>query len=110
MDSTKIEQLEQNLSSFDSKERRAALVQLQNLPSFNNKEQQNVNMHFHSFNSYNAEFWSPVRIAWESKKNALFASGIIDFDVLSGLEEFFEAMNSKTSRKNPATRRLRNIL
>ena len=91
MDSTKIEQLEQNLSSFDSKERRAALVQLQNLQSFNNKEQQNVNMHFHSFNSYNAEFWSPIQIGWEAKKNALYASGIIDFDVLSGLEEFFEA-------------------
>jgi hypothetical protein len=91
MDSTKIEQLEQNLSSFDSKERRAALVQLQNLQSFNNKEQQNVNMHFHSFNSYNAEFWSPTQIAWETKKNALYAAGIIDFDVLAGLEEYFEA-------------------
>jgi len=83
--------LEQVLSSFDPKERRAALIQLQNQLSFNNDEQQNVNMHFHSFNSYNAEFWSPTQIAWEAKKNALYAAGIIDFDVLSGLEEYFEA-------------------
>jgi hypothetical protein len=91
MDTTKIDQLEQNLSSFKIKERMAALTQLQDLLALNKKEQQNVNMHFHSFNSYNAEFWSPVRIAWEAKKNALYASGIIDFDVLSGLEEFFDA-------------------
>ena len=52
-------------------------------------EHENVNLHFHSFYSYNAEYWSPTRIAWESKKKALYASGIIDFDVLSGLEEFF---------------------
>lgn len=90
MSSKKINQLEQNLNSFDSKERRTALIKLQSQLNFNIKEQQNVNMHFHSFNSYNAEFWSPTRIAWESKKNALYATGIIDFDVLSGLEEFFE--------------------
>lgn len=91
MNKEKINLLEQNLSSFDSKERRNALVQLRNMVKFHDEEQQNVNMHFHSFNSYNAEFWSPVRIAWEAKKNALYASGIIDFDVLSGLEEFFDA-------------------
>jgi len=91
MDITKIDSLEQNLSSFKSKERMAALTQLQKLGSLNKEEQQNVNMHFHSFNSFNAEYWSPLRIAWEAKKNALYAAGIIDFDVLSGLEEFFEA-------------------
>jgi hypothetical protein len=90
MDATKNDQLEQELSSFNYKERMAALTQLLNLVKINYEEQHNVNLHFHSFNSYNAEYWSPVRIAWESKKNALYATGIIDFDVLSGLEEFFE--------------------
>lgn len=90
MSKERINQLEKNLSSFKTKERMAALTQVKKLLSLNKKEQQNVNMHFHSFNSYNAQFWSPVRIAWEAKKNALYASGIIDFDVLSGLEEFFE--------------------
>ncbi len=91
MSKEKNSKLVRNLSSFDPEERRAALVQLQNQQSFNKEEQQNVNMHFHSFYSYNAEYWSPARIAWESKKNALYATGIIDFDVLSGLEEFFDA-------------------
>jgi hypothetical protein len=91
MNKEKINQLVQNLSSFDSNERRAALIQLHNQLSFNGEELQNVNMHFHSFNSYNAEFWSPTQIAWEAKKNALYAAGIIDFDVLAGLEEYFEA-------------------
>ncbi len=91
MDATKIDKLELNLNSFDYKERMDALSQLRNLLTLNMEEQQNVNMHFHSFHSYNAEFWSPVRIASEAKKNALYAAGIIDFDVLSGLEEFFEA-------------------
>jgi len=81
----------QKLNSFNYTERMAALTQLQNLVRFKKEEQQNVNLHFHSFYSYNAEFWSPARIAWEAGKNALYASGIIDFDVLSGLAEFFEA-------------------
>lgn len=91
MDRAKINQLEQSLNSFNPKERMEALTQLQHLSPLNTEEQQNVNMHFHSFNSFNAEYWSPLRIAWEAKKNALYAAGIIDFDVLSGLEEYFEA-------------------
>jgi len=51
----------------------------------------NVNMHFHSFFSYNAEDYSPSRIAFEAKRSALYAAGLCDFDVLDGLEEFFYA-------------------
>ncbi len=51
----------------------------------------NVNMHVHSFFSYNAKGWSPSRIAWESRKAGLYAAGLCDFDVLDGLEEFLEA-------------------
>jgi hypothetical protein len=91
MDTTGTEQVVQNLSSFKYEKRMAALSRLQKLATNNQEELQNVNMHFHSFYSYNAEFWSPVRIAWEAKQRALYASGIIDFDVLSGLEEFFKA-------------------
>jgi len=91
MDTTDTEQLVQNLSAFKYEERMTALSRLQKLAINNQEELQNVNMHFHSFYSYNAEFWSPVRIAWEAKQRALYASGIIDFDVLSGLEEFFKA-------------------
>jgi len=51
----------------------------------------NVNMHFHSFFSYNAEGYSPSRIAWESRNAGLYAAGLCDFDVLDGLEEFLDA-------------------
>jgi len=91
MDTSKINELELKLSSFKPQERMNALTELLNLAKFNTEEQQNVNMHFHSFNSYNAENWSPLRIAWEAKKKGLYAAGIIDFDVLSGLEEYFIA-------------------
>jgi len=99
-DTTETEQVVQNLSSFNYEKRVAALTRLQNLKTNHKEELQNVNMHFHSFYSYNAEFWSPVRIAWESKQRALYASGIIDFDVLSGLEEFFKAGEILALRTN----------
>ncbi len=50
-----------------------------------------INMHMHSFFSYNAYGWSPSRIAWEARKAGLQAAGLCDFDVLDGLEEFIQA-------------------
>ncbi|MGB9619996.1 MAG: hypothetical protein ACPL7K_06265, partial [Armatimonadota bacterium] len=50
-----------------------------------------VNLHFHTFFSFNAYGWSPSRIAWESRKYGLLAAGIVDFDVLDGMEEFLAA-------------------
>lgn len=50
-----------------------------------------VNMHCHSFFSYNADGWSPSRIAWESRKRGLLAAALCDFDVLDGLDEFLAA-------------------
>ena len=91
MDKRTVENLEKNLNSFRLNERFEALEKLKRSAPVEKKEQQNINLHFHSFYSYNAEFWSPARIAWEAKKNGLYAAGIIDFDVLSGLSEFFRA-------------------
>ncbi len=51
----------------------------------------NVNMHLHSHFSFNAENWSPTRIAEECAAGGLDAAGLIDFDVLDGLDEFFNA-------------------
>ena len=51
----------------------------------------NVNMHMHSFFSFNAEDWSPSRMAWECRKHGLYASGLCDFDVLDGVTEFLNA-------------------
>jgi hypothetical protein len=51
----------------------------------------NVNMHMHSFFSYNADGWSPSHLAWAARSAGLYAAGLCDFDVLDGQEEFLEA-------------------
>ena len=83
--------IEEQLSSFDPVERREALQQLAGSGQACAPEGMNVNMHFHSFFSYNAEGWSPARIAWEAHKAGLHAAGLCDFDVIDGLEEFLQA-------------------
>jgi hypothetical protein len=85
-------QLEQQLNDFSPRARADALGRLvaghaDLLPA----EGSNINMHFHSFFSYNAKGFSPSRIAWEARKAGLYAAGLCDFDVLDGLEEFFGA-------------------
>lgn len=83
---------EQRLCSFDPRERAVALAELARSGVASDRSQNgNVNMHMHSFFSYNAEGWSPTRIAWECAKRGLDAAGLIDFDVLDGLPEFFAA-------------------
>lgn len=78
------------LSSFSAAERRAALEKLAATTQFP-KENDFVNMHLHTFFSYNGEGWSPSRIAYEMKKLGLFAAAICDFDVLQGMDEFIAA-------------------
>jgi hypothetical protein len=51
----------------------------------------NFNMHCHSFFSYNADGWSPSRVAYECRSRGLCAAALCDFDVLDGLEEFLTA-------------------
>ncbi len=46
------------------------------------------NLHAHTFFSYNAYGYSPSRFAWLARKTGLALGGIVDFDVLDGLEEF----------------------
>jgi hypothetical protein len=85
----KARKLEESLSSFELSARESALRRLLDadggrLPSAG----ANLNLHFHSFFSFNAEDWSPSRIAWEARKAGLYAAGLCDFDVLDGQEEF----------------------
>jgi hypothetical protein len=89
------ESLERELDSFDTARRRDALLTLCGLA----KEGQialpqsgtDVNLHAHTFYSYNAYGYSPSKYAWLARKAGLAVAGIVDFDVLDGLEEFFEA-------------------
>jgi len=82
--------LEERLSDFDPAVRQDALGRLA-AGAAPVGTGTNVNMHFHSFFSYNALDYSPSRIAWEARKTGLYAAGLCDFDVLDGLEEFLAA-------------------
>jgi hypothetical protein len=50
-----------------------------------------VNAHAHTFYSFNYKGYSPSRFALEAKRQGLEMGGIVDFDVLDGLDEFWAA-------------------
>jgi len=89
------ERLEGELDSFDPSRRKEALCLLREritsgeipLPCTGLY----VNLHCHTFFSYNAYGYSPSKLAWLARKVGLAVAGIVDFDVLDGLEEFLEA-------------------
>ena len=89
-----IEELEEKLDSFDPAERKQALLSLCEkvesgkiaLP----KAGTDVNLHCHTFFSYNSYGHSPSKFAWLARKAGLAVAGVVDFDVLDGLEEFLE--------------------
>lgn len=89
------DELENQLDDFAPDARAAALCELAARVKYGKIEvtapKPEVNLHFHTFFSYNAYGWSPSRIAWEAKKYGLAAVGIVDFDVLDGMEEFLSA-------------------
>lgn len=90
---TNINTQESKLNDFDLAIRHAALKELlqNNAAEGNGSHTGMVNMHMHSFYSYNAYGWSPSRLVWEAHKAGLHAAGMVDFDVLDGLEEFLSA-------------------
>ena len=79
------------LDSFDPSERGMALTKLATGQETSPAAAGNVNMHVHSFFSYNSEGFSPSHIAWAAHEAGLHAAGLCDFDVLDGLEEFVRA-------------------
>jgi hypothetical protein len=87
--------LEHLLVSFNPVERRKALERLHVMLNTSQvsvvPEFPAVNLHCHTFFSFNAYGYSPSAYAWEAKKRGLYAAGIVDFDVLDGVEEFLEA-------------------
>jgi hypothetical protein len=89
------ERLEHELDDFDPGRRREALAALwRNVESAKEvlpEPGAEVNLHAHSFFSYNAYGYSPSRFAWAARKRGLAAAGVVDFDVLDGVEEFIAA-------------------
>ncbi len=87
---TQVEELEGRLDQFDADVRARSLEKLAGL-DWPHGHQENVNLHTHTFYSYNAAGWSPSHYAWEARKAGLLAAGIIDFDGVDGIEEFLDA-------------------
>jgi len=87
------------LDSFDGDGRHRALAYLAGqvgtppsaCPERSRRVRPRVNMHLHSFFSFNTLGYSPSHIAWEAHRAGLYAVGLCDFDVLDGLEEFLQA-------------------
>jgi len=89
------EELERKLDSFNAAERKQALsalfekvqagqITLPQAGTF-------VNLHCHTFCSYNSYGYSPSKFAWLARKAGLAVAGVVDFDVLDALEEFLAA-------------------
>jgi hypothetical protein len=88
-------ELEANLNSFDPTIRARALTELAALAQQNGdlieSEMEVANMHCHTFYSFNAYGYSPSGLAWLAKRRGFRLLGIVDFDVLDGVEEFLHA-------------------
>ena len=90
-----IERLEKQLDSFNAVERAEALKKLcekmQNGEIQLAEETSFVNLHCHTFFSYNTYGYSPSKFAWLAKKSGLAYAGVVDFDVIDGIDEFLAA-------------------
>ncbi|OHB49430.1 MAG: hypothetical protein A2Y10_14465 [Planctomycetes bacterium GWF2_41_51] len=95
MNELQITELEAKLDSFDGNERRNALDELAGLAASGKIKfpaaDKRTNLHFHTFYSYNAEGYSPVKVAWLAKKSGLGCVGTVDFDVVDSTDEFYDA-------------------
>lgn len=89
------EDLEARLNDFDPSRRREALEGLLGLVERRLIELPEpvpaVNLHSHTFFSYNGYGYSPTAFAWKARLAGLAVAGVIDFDVLDAVEEFLEA-------------------
>jgi hypothetical protein len=86
---------EQRLNDFDPQVRRRTLealveqAQVGEIPLDPGLEA--VNMHCHTFFSFNGYGYSPTALAWLGRRKGFQAMGIVDFDVLDGADEFLQA-------------------
>jgi len=90
-----IQGLEKQLDDFDPRVRQHALESLLDavkagsiaLPSM----REIVNLHCHSFFSFNGYGYSPTHLAWLGRKLGIQYMGVVDFDVLDAVDEFLDA-------------------
>ena len=80
MESTR--QLEAQLNDFSPARRTQALEALIASGDNAGASQEAVNLHCHTFFSFNAYGYSPTGLAWLARQRGFKALGIVDFDVL----------------------------
>ena len=89
------QELEARLNDFDASERTAALDALCDLVARGDvtfpEPRPVVNLHYHTFFSFNGYGYSPSFIAWRARCEGLWMVGCIDFDVLDAVDEFLAA-------------------
>ena len=90
-----IKKLEIRLDDFDHQVRKESLEALNEFV-LNGEipigpEREAANLHCHSFFSYNGYGYSPTHLAWLGKKIGLKFMGLVDFDVLDGVDEFLDS-------------------
>jgi hypothetical protein len=92
---TPLETAEDQLNSFDAATRAKALdALLAREPSAPDGWQPVCNMHCHTFFSFNAYGYSPTGLAWLAREQRWPLMGLIDFDVLDGVDEFLAACDA----------------
>jgi len=91
----KVSVLEDALNSFNLDRRLEALRELKAMTDAGmiaiEGAQQVVNLHAHTFFSFNAMGYSPARFVWEAYKKGLEIAGTVDFDVIDAVEETLQA-------------------
>lgn len=92
---SRIADLETSLNDFTPAVRAQALAELVALAQQGavllEPEADVANMHCHTFFSFNAYGHSPTSLAWLAKRRGFRLMGIVDFDVLDGVDEFLDA-------------------
>ena len=87
-----VEKIESELDNFNFSDRKRAFLELKALADQKKillpDPSPKVNLHFHTFFSFNAYGYSPLHIIWRARKEGLLMAGSVDFDVLDAMEEF----------------------
>jgi hypothetical protein len=86
-----ISDLETQLNDFRLSLRSHALNKLMERKPDAPTPQEVANMHCHTFFSFNAHSHSPSSLAWLARQRGYKLMGIVDFDVLDGVDEFLSA-------------------
>jgi hypothetical protein len=95
MNTPDIPSLQNDLNDYDIEKRIRALAGLMTLADGGEitlpDPREVANMHAHTFYSFNAYGISPSALAWIGKEEGVKLMGIVDFDVLDGVDEWYQA-------------------